>query len=70
MITYSLKTASDVSFVVLNMLGNKVESTNQGLKAAGENHYVLNTEMLNGGLYFVQISNGTVKEAIKLMVMN
>jgi thiol-disulfide isomerase/thioredoxin len=69
-ITYSLKASANVSIEVLNMLGEKVESANPGFQAAGEKHYSLNTKMLNSGLYFVQITNGTTKEARKLMVMN
>jgi Secretion system C-terminal sorting domain len=68
-ITYSLETPSFVSIEVLNMLGEKVNSANLGLQPEGENHYLLNTEMLNSGLYFIQITNGTLKESRKLIVM-
>lgn len=69
-ITYSLKTSGKVLIEVLNTLGANVESIDIGQQVAGENHYILNTEMLNSGLYFIQIGNGTAKEVMKLMVMN
>jgi hypothetical protein len=68
-ITYSLKTAGDVSIEVSNVLGEKIKSINPGQQAAGENHYLLSTDMLQSGLYFVQVTTGTTKEAMKLMVI-
>jgi hypothetical protein len=50
------------------MLGEKVESANRGQQSPGENHYLLKTNMLNTGLYFVQITTGATREVIKLMV--
>lgn len=69
-ISYSLNTPSNVSLDVLNMLGEKVQAVNLGQQAAGENNYTLNTQLLNSGLYFVQISSGNKTEVIKLTVMN
>lgn len=69
-INYSLTTASEVSLDVVNMLGQKIQTINLGQQSAGENHYVLNTEMLNSGLYFVQINIGAAKEVSKFSVMN
>ncbi|MEO6168407.1 MAG: T9SS type A sorting domain-containing protein, partial [Chitinophagales bacterium] len=69
-INYFLTTSSDVSLTVLNILGEKTQAINLGQQAAGENHYSLNTQILNSGLYFIQVNTGNKTEVVKLTVMN
>jgi len=69
-ISYSLKTTSNVTLDVLNILGERIQTINLGQQSAGENLYVLNTQTLNAGLYVVQINTGSTHEIVKLSVMN
>ncbi len=69
-LTYSLQAASHISFIVFNMLGEKIEAINIGQQPAGEHQYLLNTQMLNDGLYFIQIIGGIDKKMTKLTVVN
>ncbi|HYV92380.1 MAG TPA: T9SS type A sorting domain-containing protein [Chitinophagales bacterium] len=69
-ITYSLQAASTVSFEVLNVIGEKIQTIDLSQQGVGENHFTLNTGMFNSGVYFVNINTGTTKETIKLVVVN
>lgn len=57
-VSFSLTESDNVSVVLVNTLGQAVISENLGTMSTGNQSYLLNTESLSNGLYFVNVQVG------------
>ena len=67
-LTYTLTQKAEVSIVVMNELGEKVNTVSLGSQSAGKQEYELNIEKLSVGVYFIKLSAGEAVEIMKLTV--
>ncbi len=65
-VDFNLSAGSNVSVALTNQLGQVVIKSEMGNLSTGSQHYLLNTEGLNNGLYFLSIKtgNGTITKKI------
>lgn len=67
-LTYTLTKKAEVSIVVMNELGEKVNTVSLGSQSAGKQEYELNIEKLSAGVYFIKLRAGEAVETMKLTV--
>jgi hypothetical protein len=67
-VSFSLAQAENVNVVLVNALGQVVINTNLGKMSAGDQNYLLNTESLNNGLYFLnlQVGKNTITKKVSI----
>jgi hypothetical protein len=70
-IVYSLKTNSDVTLKIFNMLGKEIISVVNGMQTAGTYSYNFDAGKLNlsSGIYYYTIQAGDFKEVKKMMLV-
>jgi len=56
-LNYNVVESGDVSFMVFNAIGQKVQEINAGNRMAGDYQLELNAGNLNNGIYYVQMKN-------------
>jgi hypothetical protein len=70
-IDYQLQNAGNISIGLFNQLGEEVQNFYSGYKTNGKqsNQYILNTEALSAGIYYIKIQNGaeTKTKAISII---
>jgi hypothetical protein len=67
MLSISVSTSSEFSYTVYDVSGKVIETKNLGILNAGIHQIDLNTSMLDKGMYFVKINNGTNTQTIKVI---
>jgi hypothetical protein len=67
-INFTLAEASNVTITVYNLVGQQVKTESLGRLADGEHTFVLNTESLTTGLYFItmKVGNETITKKITI----
>ena len=68
-ISFSLPTASDVSLVVYNILGQKVVSLAEGFYPPGHYDVVFDAAEYSSGVYFYRLTRGRDIETKKMMLV-
>ncbi len=66
-INYSTISESELIFDVYDISGKNVISNQPGQNHVGPHQYTLNTEALEAGIYFVNVSNGISSKTIKFI---
>jgi hypothetical protein len=69
-ITYTLTKATNVSIELMNILGEKVNTTSLGVQSPGKQEYQINVETLKEGVYFIKLNAGEAVETIKITVVH
>lgn len=67
-IAYYLSKPANVSFNVYDLTGRVVLSSNQGYQSSGAHNYVLNTRLLDSGIYFYTLTAGDVTTTKRMVV--
>jgi hypothetical protein len=67
-VNFTLAESANVTVVLVNELGQAVINANLGSMTAGEQSYLLNTESLSNGLYFlnVQVGKNTITRKVSV----
>lgn len=67
-VNFTLAEAANVNVVLVNALGQVVINADLGSMSAGEQNYLLNTESLSNGLYFlnVQVGKNTITKKVSV----
>lgn len=68
-IDYSLKTASDVTLKVYDVLGREVETLFSGRQTTGTYRYNFDASRLSSGVYFYRLQAGEFVETKKMMLV-
>jgi choice-of-anchor B domain-containing protein len=67
-IRYSTNNKSNVDIQIYDILGNLIYSVPEGIKPKGIYDFILNTEGLNKGIYFVKLMAGSATKTKKLVI--
>ncbi|MEW6467982.1 MAG: T9SS type A sorting domain-containing protein [Bacteroidota bacterium] len=67
-LSYTLTRQSEVSFELINILGEKVSHTIIGEQAPGKYEHTLDLSSLSPGVYFIKLRAGEAVETVKLTV--
>jgi hypothetical protein len=67
-LSFTTPKPTDALITVMNNLGQQVIILNKKNLNAGTHEFMLNTAGLNQGIYFVQITTGTVTDSRKLII--
>ncbi len=65
---YQIKETGNVTFRILDLTGKEVEVINQGIKAAGNYQLELQSEKLNNGVYYLQMTTNQTVSTRKMVV--
>lgn len=66
---YKVQNQSEVSFIVLDFSGKEIMKLSDGVKMPGNYNFVLNTNSLNNGVYFVKMISGERTSLRKMVVL-
>ena len=69
-LTYNLKTAGNVTFLLNNSYGNQIKQFSSKAKVAGEQTLNMDVSDLKNGIYFIRITNSDGEQVIKKILVN
>jgi len=65
---YQIKESGNVTFRIIDLTGKEIEVINQGNKTPGDYQLVLQTEKLNNGIYYFQMTTNNKVSTKKMVV--
>lgn len=68
-ILYRLNKAGNIKIAVYDILGNEIETLEDGICSEGKHQIILNTERMNAGAYFYKLEQGN-HSAIRTMIIS
>ena len=66
---YKVQNQSEITFLVLDFSGKEIMKLSDGVKMPGNYNFVLNTNNLNNGVYFVKMVSGERTSLRKMVVL-
>jgi hypothetical protein len=66
---YEVQKTGKVSFRIIDIAGNEVRVINEGVRPAGKYNLELNSENLNNGVYYLQMTSGERMSTRKMVVI-
>ncbi len=67
-IAYDLKSAAQVNFVITDILGRTISTTDLGMAHAGKNTFTLSTDGFSKGVYFYTLKSGEISLTKKMII--